>query len=246
MTSVRIWTLESDYDAKAVRYLAEKLVLYFQLGNISIRASGKSAIPRRTRMDAPMSDHLRLATQNYLKEDACVIFVIDQDSPMSLHQRRQEPNSLINQIEAIIKERSLTGKVFLALAVQEVEAWLLIDCLGITCCFISECGASNESGREKILKRPSFAKLVDEFQLDNTENIVEKEIGGRGAKEWVIKFSQAILRELNPDIRPMDVYRRRYRPAMSPKIAEHVVVDAQTLRRNNSLCELGEMLAQFN
>ena len=46
MPTIRIWTLESDYDAKAVKCLANKLVAHLQLGNLSIQASGKKAISR--------------------------------------------------------------------------------------------------------------------------------------------------------------------------------------------------------
>ena len=152
MTAIRIWALESDHDAKVVKCLANKLKSYLQLGDLRIESSGAStlseiqarvrkSLPRRARRNVTSDAPLKRATHDYLKDEACVIFVIDQDSPKSLNQRRQEPNSLINQIEAVINEPSLDGKVFLALAVQELEAWLLIDCLGILCYF-----ASSETG----------------------------------------------------------------------------------------------------
>ena len=106
----------------------ESIRCKYTFGNPSACAQVISEAARRNvTSDAP----LRRAIHDYLRDEACVIFVIDQDSPKSLHQRRQEPNSLINQIEAVINEPSLAGKVFLALAVQELEAWLLIDCLRI-------------------------------------------------------------------------------------------------------------------
>ena len=246
MRTVRIWTLESDYDATAVKCLAHKLTTHLQLSNLSIRTSGKSAIPRRTRTGAPLSDHLRLATQNYLREEACVIFVIDQDSPMSLHQRRQEPNSLINQIRAVIKEQSLAGKVFLALAVQELEAWLLVDCLGIFCYFARQNPQHRKIDRDSVSTTQSFTQLVERYQKGNTEIIVEAEIGGRGAKEYLMRFSKQILRELNPSMPQKNVNEKRYREKMSPGMAKHVDIDRQTLQRNNSLRKLGEVLAQFN
>ena len=78
-----------------------------------------------------------------------------------------------------------------------------------------------------------------------SEGIVEEEIGGSGPKEYLIKYSEAILRKLNPNIRQIDIYRRRYGSAMSPAVANHVDIDEQTLSRNNSLRYLGEVLAQF-
>ena len=245
MKTIRIWTLESDNDAKTVRCLAVKLAQHLQISNLSVQASGKRALLRRAGKGGSLIERLRRATQNYLKEEACAIFVIDQDSPMALHQRLKEPHSLINQIWAIINEPSLARKAFLAMAVQELEAWLLIDCLGILCYFASETGALTENERDKTSTNPSFAQLVDDFQEANTEDIVEEEIGGSGPKEYLIRYSEAILRKLNPDIRQMDIYRRRYRPAMTPAVANHVDIDEQTLSRNNSLRYLGEVLAQF-
>ena len=240
MPTIRIWTLESDYDAKSVKCLANKLVTHLQLGNLSIQASGINAVPRGK------GAGLRKATQNYLKQDACVIFVIDSDSPMSTHQRRQQPNSLINQIEQVVEDSSFVGKVFLAQAVQELEAWLLIDCLGIFCHFASKRPQYRKIGRDRVSTKQSFRRLVKRYQKGDTENIVEPEIGGKGAKEYLTEFSERILLKLNPKMPPRNVNRQRYREAMSPEVAEHVVINRQTLRRNNSLRKLGNVLAQFN
>ena len=246
MPTVRVWTLESDYDAEAIKFLANKLVTYLQLENLSIQSAGKRALPKRDRKGEPLGNALRKATQNYLEEDACVIFVIDYDSPMSTHQRRQEPNSLINQIERVVNDRRFEGKVFLAQAVQELEAWLLIDCLGVFCYFASKRAQYRENCRHKVSTNRPFTQLVGRYQSGNTENIVEAEMGGKGAKEYLTEFSEKILRELNPNMRPRNVNRQRYREAMSPEVAEHVDINQETLRRNNSLRYLGDVLAQFN
>lgn len=75
MPSVRIWAVESDYDAEAVKHLARKLVVHFGL-TLSIQSAGKRAFngvatPRRG------EDGLEKAVELYLKQDDCVIFVID-------------------------------------------------------------------------------------------------------------------------------------------------------------------------
>ena len=44
MPTVRIWTIESDYDRDAVKCLANKLATYLQLDNLSIQASGRRAL----------------------------------------------------------------------------------------------------------------------------------------------------------------------------------------------------------
>ena len=246
MPTVRIWTLESDYDAKAVQCLADKLVAHLQLGNLSIQAVGRNALPKRKIKGASLSDLLRKATQNYLKQDACVIFVIDSDGPISTHERRRQQNSLINQIERVVNNSSFAGKVFLAQAVQELEAWLLIDCLGIFCYFAGQSPRYRQIDRDRASANQSFAQLIRRYQSGNTENIVEAEMGGKGAKEYLREFSEKILLALNPNIPPRNINRQRYREAMSPEVAEHVEINQETLRFNNSLRDLGGVLAQFN
>ena len=69
MPSIRIWTLESDNDAKAVECLANKLKEYLKLEAISIDTTGKRK----------PSIQLRRAIDNYLKRNDCVIFLIETD-----------------------------------------------------------------------------------------------------------------------------------------------------------------------
>ena len=138
MPSIRIWALESDNDAKAVRCLANKLVTHLQLRRVSIQTVESQTFLKNRRIPGSLEDKLKKAVQNFIDQNEYVIFIIDSDSPMSLHQRRQEPNSFINQIDRILRDRSFAGKVFFAPAVQELEAWLLIDCLGIFCYYVSE------------------------------------------------------------------------------------------------------------
>ena len=246
MPTVRIWTLESDYDAKAVKCLADKLVAHLRLGNLSIQTVGRSALPKRKIKGASLSDVLKRATQNYLKQDACVIFVIDSDGPMSTHERRQQQNSLINQIERVVNDSSFAGTVFLAQAVQELEAWLLIDCLGIFCYFAGKSPRYRQIDRNRFSTNQSFAQLISHYQRGNTENIIEVEIGGSGAKEYLIELSRQILLALNPSMPSRNINRQRYREVMAPEVAEHVEINQETLRRNNSLRNLGGVLARFN
>lgn len=246
MPNIRIWTLESENDAKAVECLANKLVRHLELENLSIQTVGPQAVPKRNQRGASPSDILGMAVQNYLKQDDCVIFVIDSDGLMSSHQRRQEPNSLINQIADVVKDRRFTGKVFLAQAVQELEAWLLIDCLGIFCYFASKVAQYRENCRDRVSANQSFRRLIRSYQKGDTEKIVEAETGGRGAKEYLIEFSKKILPALNPNKTPRNITREQYRENMSPEVAEHVLIGEHTLRRNNSLRKLGNLLNQFS
>lgn len=154
MPSVRIWTLESDNDAKVVRCLANKLAKHLHLRNISVRTASKKDIPK------DRDKGLVIATQNFLKQEDYVIFVIDNDGPMSRHQRNQESS-------------------------------------------------------------------------------------GDGPKEYLEEFSERVLLELNPDMPQKNVDRERYHERISPDVADHVLIDRETLRRNNSLRKLGNVLAQF-
>ena len=126
MSTVRIWAVKSHHDAKAVKRLANKWVTDLQLGNLSIQTTDKKAFLKRNRKNDSLGDTLRRATQHYLQQDDCVIFVIDRNSPMSTHQRQQKSDLLITGTEQILKESHFAGKVFLAQGVQELKAWLPI------------------------------------------------------------------------------------------------------------------------
>ena len=81
MPTVRIWVLESDADEKVVECLANKLTIYLQLNNLCIKTAGQSTLAsiRRRKHDKP----LKVGIRNFLKEDDCVIFVLDLDSRKS-------------------------------------------------------------------------------------------------------------------------------------------------------------------
>ena len=133
MPTVRIWTLEPDHDAKAIKRLANKLVTDLQLGNLSIQTADKKAFLKYDRENDSLSDTLTMATQHCLQQDDCVIFVVDPGPPMPVHQRQQKSDLLINHIEQFVDDNRFAGKVFLAQGVQELKAWLPVACksLGI-------------------------------------------------------------------------------------------------------------------
>ena len=245
MPTIRIWALESDNDAKAARYLANKLVMHLQLSDISIQTVENRRFLNNRRIRGTLNDKLRKAVQNFLDQGEYIIFVIDSDSPMSLHQRRREPNSFINQIERIVGDRSFDGRVFFAPAIHELEAWLLIDCLGIFCYFATRRAQYRNNCRDKVLTNQSFVQLLRRYQRGNTEHIVETQAGGNGPKEYLEDFSEQVLRALNPSIPQKNVNRERYHEGMSPDLAKYIVIDTETFGRNNSLRELGNVLAQF-
>ncbi len=133
MSTVRIWAVKSDYDAKMVKRLADKLLTDSRLGNLSIRTADKKAFLKRNGKDDTLSDMLKKATQHYLEQDDRIIFVADLGPPMPTHQQQQESDSLIHHVEQIVDDDRFAGKVFLAQGVQELKAWLPVACksLGI-------------------------------------------------------------------------------------------------------------------
>nr|VFK55816.1 MAG: hypothetical protein BECKTUN1418D_GA0071000_103727 [Candidatus Kentron sp. TUN] len=123
-TKITLWALESDYDAEAVGIMARNILAKHQK-KADIQAQGKPSrnISKRGRQG------LEKSVENYLKESSCVIFMLDRDGPMSKAQRRKEPDPLINQVQDVVF--GFKGRVHLVEAINELEAWLLVDCLGI-------------------------------------------------------------------------------------------------------------------
>lgn len=210
MPSIRIWTVESDNDAKAVKCLAQKLSEYMKLGPISIDITGRLKPPTQ----------LRAAIQNFLKDEDCVILVVDQDGPMTHQERLQQPNSLINQIKQVVNDHRFAGKVFLVEAVRELEAWLLIDCIGIFCYYATKRAQFRENCRSKVLADPSLNRLVNRYQKGDTETIVEPVSGGKGAKEHLVEFSERVLKQLNPNLTSRNIDREKYYETRSPEVVD--------------------------
>ncbi|MBI1880355.1 MAG: hypothetical protein HYR94_19400 [Chloroflexi bacterium] len=96
MSSVRIWAVESDYDEKAIKDLAKKLVTHLKI-DLSVQTAGHTAYNRVARNP----DQIEKAVEIYLSEKDCncVIFVMDTDSDVSLQQKRQHRNSIITRIQ---------------------------------------------------------------------------------------------------------------------------------------------------
>lgn len=246
MPSVRIWTPESDYDAKAVLLLSEKLVAHLDI-DIFIKVKGK---PDR-QIAKKGSEGLKEAIKNYLQEDNCVIFVIDHDGPQAQGNRRQQKNSLINKIEEVVKLKEFQGRVHLVEAVNELEAWLLIDCTGIFCYFAKNSHTlpktcqqdlCSKECRHKIEQHKEFGHLITKYTKGDTALIEEPEQGSnKGVKEYLIKFSEEIFQMLHPQTRKIEK-SCKYKEALAPKIAEYIKIDATTLKRSESLSQLGKQL----
>ena len=131
------------------------------------------------------------------------------------------------------------GRVKYFPMIQELEAWLLVDYLGI-CCFFTN-NADHRNNRKWI-------EFANSKQRGQTDLIAEAESGGRGAKECLVKASREILIKHNPNLRDKhkNLKEREYQESQSSKIVEYIEIDYQTLRRNKSLLDFANCLHQLD
>jgi hypothetical protein len=229
MKRVRIWSPESDTDSKAIECLANKIIKFHEI-EISISKSTKSAYNQAARAD----DGLEKAVNIYLKHDDFVIFLLDRDGTQTNAQRKTEPNSHINKITKVINQ--IPEKTKLLYMCQELEAWLLIDCLGI-CCYFKD----NETIRED----QDWIKFSKKHQIGKTDLIVEAEMGGSNAKESLVKFSHKIIQKINPKIKSNDIAKKEYTESISDRVAKFINTSEETLNRNDSLKEFARCLCEI-
>ncbi len=226
MPSIIIWTPESDHDSKAVLYLSEKIIQYYN-SDIKVYESSKKAF--NTAIKTDKNNGLLKAVNIYLKNHDLVIFLLDADGIQSQSQRRQQPNSLINRVESIVNQSD--GKAILVLIEQELESWLLIDCLGI-CCFYTK----NNNTRDK----EDWIKFAKKYQKGKTELIIEAEAGGKGAKEYLENLSKAINKKINPNLKDRDLKQKKYTESESPDVMRYIEINSQTINRNDSLKQFAQ------
>lgn len=141
MLSVRIWNLQSDCDAKAVKFLENEFLRYRQLEYLAILTAGRSALRKCYKKGMPIKDTLRRAIQHYLKQDNYIIFLVDPDP-----QRQQASKSLVNQLRQIVKDAYLSDKVFFLPDLQESESTIPIQWQNI----VSHLRAEVESARKRF------------------------------------------------------------------------------------------------
>jgi hypothetical protein len=223
MSSIRIWTPESNFDSKTVCCIAKKIVAHYD-SNIIVLESSKEAFNQAIRKQG--ADNLKRQVDIYLKSSELVIFLLDADGVQSQAKRLQEPNSLINRIKRVVSQSQ--GRCLLILISQELEAWLLVDCLGICCYYTKNAGTRNDRAWEKFARK---------YQKGQTELIAEAESGGKNAKEYLEDFSEAILKKINPKLKDRDLKKTRYCEHNAEKIAEKIEMNDRTIARNNSLSE---------
>jgi len=152
MISVRIWNLQSDSDAKSVRFLENELLRFRQLEYLAIRTAGRSALRKCHRKGVPLRDSLRKVIQHYLKQDDYIIFVVDPDP-----QRQQASKSFVNQLREIVKDANFSDKVFFLPDFQEPKSTIPTQWQNI----VSHLRAEVESERKRF--REEWDKTVARF-----------------------------------------------------------------------------------
>ncbi|MCP4699501.1 MAG: hypothetical protein GY862_22035 [Gammaproteobacteria bacterium] len=245
MSKITLLTLESDYDAEAVRIIAHKI----------LSVKGLKADIHALKPKGPVvlkKDGLKDAVKNFLKESACVIFIIDRDGPMSKAERRKQPNSLINQAEYVVSLYKSTGKVHLVEAVNELESWFLVDCIGVFSCISKsypslpkECKNDiiSEICRNILHKNKNYMKIILKYSVGDTTKIEEPVSGSnRGVKEYLIRFSGEIYKLLHPGSRKIhDSWK--YTEAKAPDIAKFIKLDSSTINKNFSLKKFSDLIS---
>jgi hypothetical protein len=131
MASIKIWTVESDYKAEALKSLADRLTTNLKLDDLSIQTVGSKAFLLSNGSDESLNGELKKAIRYYLKQDDYVIFLADSKSSVSARPCPQKAGALIEQIKQVVVDPDFAGKVFFALGVQELEARLWRAHLGI-------------------------------------------------------------------------------------------------------------------
>ena len=117
MASIRIWTVESDYDAEALKSLADRLTTNLKLDDLSIQTVGSKAFLLSNGSDESLNGELKKAIRYYLGQDDYVIFLADSKGSVSARPCPQKAGALIEQIKQVVVDPDFAGKVFFALGV---------------------------------------------------------------------------------------------------------------------------------
>lgn len=164
MLSVRVWNLQSDCDAKAVKFLENEFFRLRQLGDIAIRTAGRSTLRKCHRKGAPISSSLRKAIEHYLKQDDYIIFIVDSD-PQQQHALKR----LANEVKRIVKDCNLSDKVFFAPDIQKGESATLMQWQDI----VSHLRSEVENNRKRFQEK--WDKTLAHFH-DVFADIPEEEV----------------------------------------------------------------------
>ena len=106
MIRIRVWNLDSNQDANAVKYLKDGLQESTQRGQVAIQTAGRNAFHKCHKMGIPEPESLKKAIQHFLKQDDCIVFVTDTTKPKSSNQK------LIDEIKNIVSQNNFADKIY--------------------------------------------------------------------------------------------------------------------------------------
>jgi hypothetical protein len=243
--TIIVWTFESNNDAEVVQHIAEKIIKFYgkEKEGIEVQSYGREEY-RAVSKSNNSENVLKRQIKNYLKVSQCLIIIVDYDGNESNALRKRQLNSYITKANNIVLDPEFKDKVFLVIVKNEIEAWLLVDCLGIFCYYVVKKDDDKKICRDTSLTKPKIKKLIKDFQKGNTALIVEPVMGGKGAKEYLEKFTKDILQTLNPKLsqKQIDQHKDKYTENMSPKIAPFIEINDKTLGRNQSLSDFKDII----
>ena len=169
MLSVRVWNLQSDCNAKAVKFLENEFLRFRQLGDIAIRTAGRSTLRKCHRKGALLEGSLRKAIQHYLNQDEYIIFVTDSDQ-----QGQSESKSLVEQIRRVVEDGDFSDKIFFMPDIQKCMDSIPTEWQHIVSRFRSEVESERKRFREEWDKTLAhfhdvFADIPEEEVLRHFE-----------------------------------------------------------------------------
>jgi hypothetical protein len=143
MISIRVWNVESDRDAKVVKFLEDEFFKSRQLGHLAIRSAGRSALRKCHRKGAPVNDSLKKAIQHYLNQDDYIIFVTDAAN-LKLNNQR-----LVNELKHVVKDNDFAGKIYFTQDIQDSESSVNTEWQGLVSDFLIAVDSDHKQFRKE-------------------------------------------------------------------------------------------------
>ena len=164
MVSIRVWNVESDSDTEVVEFLEDEFLRSRQLGHLTFRTAGRSALGKCHRMGDPVNDSLRKVIQHYLSQDDYIIFVPDAATLKSENQK------LVEHIRHVVKDSDFADRIYFVPDIQDSEPAVNTAWQNLT----SDFHAKLESDREQFRKEwdRTIARFHDAFADTPEEEVI--------------------------------------------------------------------------
>ena len=163
MINVRVWNLESDQDARVVRFLENEFLRFRQLAYLAIRTAGRSALHKCHKKGTPLTGNLKKAIQHYLNQDDYIIFIVDSD-------QQGQSKSLVEQIRRVVEDGDFSDKIFFFPDIQECDGSIPTEWQRIVSRFRTEVESERKRFREEWDK--TLAYFHDVFADTPEEELI--------------------------------------------------------------------------